>query len=353
MAQTPRIIPYRAHPNEKFPFSKKKTSQSKKKTRGEKLKGPSGSKWTDSQLRWLGIDHQIECTLEDIVPSMTLSQKVRKYFDDNLNLALEDVLARKTLNHDFYVDLRQLLTPEPELALYEKSSNYEGSSQPPELHSSPLSQNRQNFMRSSPLARDTSGPAPLLNAITSSPLRPSGSNFVIGPRTGAPNSGLKPSKYQNITIGSPPATQTSGLAQSLNAGTSSPSRPSGSNFGIGPPTGAPNSGLKPSFYNNLTFGGSYISDTHAEMLQTSDIFSQPPSPDSVQLEHSLPLPKIMTRAEKKAAQKMEKKAQNTAKKMAKKAQDLKDETAVENTTRSFLKLISSALEVSHLESETW
>ena len=128
MAQIPQIKEYRAKPSDKFPFHKSVT-------KGKKLKGPSSSKWKLSQLQWLGIDHQIECTLQDIVPTMTLARKVHNYIHENLSMPLDDVMKQssKGSKHDFYASLRQLLTVRPEPRPYDKSSSYERSSQPPDI----------------------------------------------------------------------------------------------------------------------------------------------------------------------------------------------------------------------------
>lgn len=149
MAKPLPITKYRAKSDDGFPFHK-----IQKDNKNQKMKGPSGSTWDRVHLNWLGVDHQRGYDLEDIAPEdQRLAFKIIQHIDNSLNMTLTQTQSAETDNlNAFYVDLRNLLSDDPKPAVYDKSSTYDGSSQPREAYTSSPSSNRPRLMTESPSA---------------------------------------------------------------------------------------------------------------------------------------------------------------------------------------------------------
>ena len=149
-----RYVEYRADSEDEFPFHK---IHNRKKSK--KMKGPSGSTWQGRQLKWLGVDHHIGCNLEDIAPEdRRVAPRIAELIDHHLSMTLEHIRSAKLIDLSaFYFDLRTLLTVDPRLSLYEKSSTYDGSSQPRGAHTPSPSSSPPRFLMDSPSATQRSG----------------------------------------------------------------------------------------------------------------------------------------------------------------------------------------------------
>ncbi|KAL9134548.1 MAG: hypothetical protein Q9175_004261 [Cornicularia normoerica] len=146
-------VKYRAESDDDFPFHKVHKGKN-----SERMKGPSGSTWDRLQLNWLGADHQLGCKLEEIAPiDRRLASNITEVMERRLNMTLEQICTAEQKDLDaFYIDLRTLLSVDPKLSLYERSSNYDGSSQPREPHTPSPSSSRSRLLVDSPPAAQPS-----------------------------------------------------------------------------------------------------------------------------------------------------------------------------------------------------
>lgn len=236
------ITKYRAESDDEFPFLKPHKGKKSKK-----MKGPSGSTWNRLHLNWLGADYKPGCDLEEITPEdRRVASKIAESIEGRLNMTWKHIC--KTTKNDlgaFYADLHSLLSDDPKLSLYERSSTYYGSSQPREAPTpSPVS-NRSRFMTDSPSAAQSSEfyrPPEVRNLSPSSdkghtkntPIPPSvlqtvelsqsleaktfppllsasHSNYIYEPQSPTQSSDPEPSDCQSAVLTTPARSQISGM----------------------------------------------------------------------------------------------------------------------------------------------
>ena len=232
---------YRAESDAEFPFHK-----AHKRKKSGTLRGPSGSKWKLPQLNWLGTDHQFGCELKEIAPEdRRLAPAITEFIRERLSMTWQQIVdAKKEDLNGFYIDLRALLSVKPELKIYEKSSTYNGSSQPREIYTPSRSSSRSRHMTESPLAAPpgkpcsplqvqdmpspydeahteyVSDPSSILQtAELSRSLKPkilspsssvSHSNYICEPSSPTQSSGPKPSNNRITIVNTPTRSQMTG-----------------------------------------------------------------------------------------------------------------------------------------------
>ena len=244
---------YRAESDAEFPFHKahkrkknkrKKNKRNKnkrnknkrnknKRKKSKMMKCPSDSTWKLSQLNWLGTDHQFGCDLKEIAPKdRRLTPAITEFIRERLSITWQQIVDAKEELNDFYIVLRALLSVEPELKIYDKSSTYNGSSQPREICTPLRSSSRSRLMTHSPSAASPGKPcSPLEVQNMQSPYNEGHTEYMSTP----------------LSI-----LQTAELSQSLEPKILSPSSSASHlNYICEPPSPTQSSGPKP-FHNRIT-----------------------------------------------------------------------------------------------------
>lgn len=186
---------YRAESDAEFPFYK-----AHKGRKSGTMQGPSGSTWKIPQLNWLGMDHQFGCDLKEIAPAdRRLAPAITEYLRERLSMTWQELVdAEKEDLNGFYIDLRALLSVKPELKTYDKSSTYNGSSQPREIHTPSRSSSRSRLITHSPSA--------MLPGKPYSPLE----DYICEPPSPTHSSGPKPSNSRITIMTTPTRSQMTG-----------------------------------------------------------------------------------------------------------------------------------------------
>lgn len=104
MSQISQVVKYRPQAGSPFPFPK------------------SGSDWTLDEIKYIGVDHKLDCDLDDIIPpAITLSPKIAEYLNERLSKPWEDLLNSR-LGEDkekIYARLLQLAGPQVDVGPYD------------------------------------------------------------------------------------------------------------------------------------------------------------------------------------------------------------------------------------------
>ena len=120
MSPIPMIKRYRPEAGKPFPFPK------------------SGSDWTLKELNFIGIDHKIDCALDEIIPSRIIpSPKITEFLVQKLSEPWEDLLTSedKKDQESFYARLLHVAGPVSKGGHYDipyTSSQLSGYTPPPE-----------------------------------------------------------------------------------------------------------------------------------------------------------------------------------------------------------------------------
>ena len=108
MSQGSQIVKYRPETGSPFPFPK------------------SGSDWTIDEIKYIGVDHKLDCDLDDIIPpEITLSPKIAAYLNERLGKPWKDLLISR-LREDretFYARLLQVADPQVNVGPYDIPSS--------------------------------------------------------------------------------------------------------------------------------------------------------------------------------------------------------------------------------------
>ncbi len=121
MSSTPKVNKYRPEVGKPFPFPK------------------SGSEWTLEELNFIGLDHKLDCDLDDIIPPrIILSPKITEYLSERLIKPWEDLLLSRFEQdrETFYARLLQVAGPKSEVVPYDipdTSSQPTESTPPPQV----------------------------------------------------------------------------------------------------------------------------------------------------------------------------------------------------------------------------
>lgn len=121
MAQVPTVNKYRPQAGQSFPFPK------------------YGSDWTLEELNYIGIDHKVDCALDEIIPpKIVVSPMIIQFFTKRLNKTWEDLINSevKEDRESFYARLLQVAGPKPKGGPYDipyMSSQPSESTPPPEI----------------------------------------------------------------------------------------------------------------------------------------------------------------------------------------------------------------------------
>ena len=217
---------YRAESDAEFPFYK-----AHKGRKSGTMQGPSGSTWKIPQLNWLGMDYQFGCDSKEIAPAdRRLAPAITEYLRERLNMTWQELVdAKKKDLNGFYIDLRTLLSVNPELKIYDKSSTYNGSSQPREIHTpspsatlpdkpcsplevqnmpSPYNKGHIDYMSDHSSIIQTAELSPSLKPNISSPSSSASHlNYICEPPSPTHSSGLKPSNSRTTIMTTPTRSQ--------------------------------------------------------------------------------------------------------------------------------------------------
>lgn len=157
MPQTPTVNRYRPDAGQPFPFPQ------------------SGSKWTLEHLKYIGIDHSLDCALDDIIPpKIGLSPKIAEYLNRKLNKPWEDLLTSEAPEdkEKFYAKLLKVAGPKSKGGPYDipfTSSQLSDNTPPPEVEEPRTPEGGPSPMRPPRLSSKHTYP---LGCIPSSPASP-------------------------------------------------------------------------------------------------------------------------------------------------------------------------------------